>query len=278
MFTVSTAGEPGSPEIPSEDLAVSRPGLWLVLDGATVRTDTGCTHGVPWYVRHLADALVAAAEDRAVPLDEALAAAIKQVADQHPECDLTHPGTPSAGVAVVRVDGDRIDWLALGDVVILFGHVTPGAVGMVLDDRIHHTAAAARAEADRHPIGSHAKQAALLVMKRGELAARNQPGGYWIAAADPDAARHALTGWMPRGRVRRVALLSDGAARALEWGLLGWEDALDVMARRGPDKLIALVRQAEDGDPLGERWPRNKTSDDATVIFCDKINQAQDMS
>jgi len=32
--------------------------------------------------------------------------------------------------------------------------------------------------------------------------------------------------------------------------------------------LIARVRDAEQSDPDGVRWPRFKPSDDATAIFC----------
>jgi len=56
------------------------------------------------------------------------------------------------------------------------------------------TAPAERAEVDRHLIGTPEKAAALIPMKRAELAARNVEGGYWIAAAEPSAADHARTG------------------------------------------------------------------------------------
>src|SRR5262249_58968560 len=40
-------------------------------------------------------------------------------------------------------------------------------------------------------------------------AARNQPGGFWLAAADPAAASQAVTGSEPIGTLSRAALLSD---------------------------------------------------------------------
>ena len=43
----------------------------------------------------------------------------------------------------------------------------------------------------------------------------NRTHGYWVAAADPDAAFHAVTGTAAAagpGAVRRAALLSDGAS------------------------------------------------------------------
>ncbi|MFE9695167.1 hypothetical protein [Micromonospora sp. NPDC005806] len=88
-------------------------------------------------------------------------------------------------------------------------------------------ARAEREEADRHPFGSAEKQAALLRMRHAELAARHQPGGYWVAAADPFAAQHAITGEVPLVSVRRVAVLTDGAARLV--ALFDWPDVLDVL-------------------------------------------------
>jgi hypothetical protein len=43
---VATATDPGNPSSPKEDWVSAAQGLIVVLDGATVRTDTGCVHGV----------------------------------------------------------------------------------------------------------------------------------------------------------------------------------------------------------------------------------------
>ncbi|MCS7480542.1 hypothetical protein ACFFQW_21170 [Umezawaea endophytica] len=255
---VSAATSPGTPSRPNEDWLSAGSDLVVVLDGATVRTGTGCRHGVVWYVRNLGARLVAGAVDVASPLPEVLAEAIRGVAALHPECDLDHPGTPSAAVGVVRVEGDRLAYAVLGDVslVLEIGGVTT----VVSDDRVGRTAPEERLLADAHLIGADGKDEALVRMKHAELAARNRPGGYWIAAADADAARHAVVGWAP---FSRSALLSDGAARAVDpFGVLGWEDVLDT----APDDLIRLVREVEAADPLGEAFRRNKASDDATVV------------
>ena len=47
---VAAASEPGSPDKPNEDGIVVTADMAAILDGATVRTDTGCIHGVPWFV------------------------------------------------------------------------------------------------------------------------------------------------------------------------------------------------------------------------------------
>lgn len=100
----------------------------------------------------------------------------------------------------------------------------------------------------------------------------NQPGGYWIAAVDPQAAFEAVHGEVPvRGpeRLRRAALLTDGAACAVEdYGLLGWSGLLDLVTTTGPAELLRQVRAVEQTDPNGVAHVRYKRHDDATVAAC----------
>ncbi|WP_320067889.1 hypothetical protein [Micromonospora sp. RTGN7] len=101
-----------------------------------------------------------------------------------------------------------------------------------------------------------------------ELAARNQPGGFWVATAIPAAADHAIVGSVPLDEVQRLAVLTDGAARIVDlFGALDWPAVLDNLSTRGPVELMRQVRTLEGADPQGTRWPRNKRSDDATVVY-----------
>lgn len=264
---VATASEAGSPKTPNEDWVTAVENLIVVLDGATARTGTGCAHGVAWYTAKLGSSLAGLAADRDLPLVEALHGAIRSAASHHEQsCDLQHPGTPSAATAVLRLNHTVLEYLVLGDVTVVID--TTDGVRVVTDDRVDHTAKAEREEADRYPFGSAEKQAALLRMKHAELAARNQPGGYWVAAADPDAATQAITGAVALTHVRRVAVLTDGAARLVAlFGLLNWPEVLDLLEQHGPTELIRRVRAIEAADPSCMRWARNKSSDDATVVY-----------
>lgn len=263
---VRTAAEPGTAGVPSEDWSAASDDLVVVLDGATARTGTGCVHGIAWYARRLGRAVADLAADRGMPLTDVLRTAIARTADAHRDtCDLTHPGTPSAAVGILRETPDRWEYLVLGDVTV--AAATPAGELVVSDERVGASAAAERAEADRHPIGSPAKQAALLRMKHAELAARNRDDGYWTAATDPAAADHALCGSVPKAGVTACAVLTDGVARAVAFGLLDWPGVFTVLHERGPAELLRLVREAEASDPAGQRWPRNKKSDDATAVF-----------
>jgi hypothetical protein len=77
---------------------------------------------------------------------------------------------------------------------------------------------------------------------------------------------------MPLSELSRVALLSDGAARAVDlFQLTDWAGVLDLLTTSGPRGLIERVRRVELGDIDTTRWPRNKISDDATAIYCDRL-------
>lgn len=252
---------------PNEDWWIASNDLAIVLDGATIRTDTGCIHGLPWYVHRLGTALFSAAQSTDTSLPTAIESAIGTVAGLHADtCDLAHPGTPSAAIGIVRDTGERIEWASLGDVAVLVDTISDG-VSVTSDDRVSHTAVAERQECDRHELGTQAKLDAIHAMKPKELASRNREGGYWIASAEPAAAHHALTGSVQRSAVQSFAVYSDGVARARNFGLARDEgELLDQLHQQGPGRVIAAVRQAERDDPRGKLVPRNKATDDATAI------------
>jgi hypothetical protein len=263
---ITAASEPGSPDKPNEDGVAITANMAAVLDGATVRTDTGCIHGVPWFVENLAGSLVKYKE--LAPVD-ALTAAINETADAHRDiCDLEHPGTPSAALAIAQVHENSLRYLVLGDVTLAVE--TTDGLQIITDNRVDSTAKAEREAADALPNGSSEKAEALVRMKHAELAARNVPGGFWIAAGDPAAANHSLAGEIPLRTIYRVVLMTDGATRSIRpFGLYDWPGIFRTLATDGPDRLIKQVRMAEDADPAGVQHPRNKIHDDATVAVID---------
>jgi hypothetical protein len=260
--------EPGAQDLANEDWAGVAPGLAVVLDGlsAPEGTGTGCRHGTPWYVAQLGPRLLTLASDPTHGLVHALAEAIRQVADLHPECDLAHPGTPSATVVLLRALGERADYLVLADAVMLLD--TSDGLRVVTDDRVNHLATNERAAASRLPTGSARHLRRRVQLTTALRRARNRPGGYWVAAADPLAATQAITGSLARKELHRAVLLSDGASRLVDiFGLATWNELLMLLDESGPGELVRRVRSAEAADPQGRRWPRTKSSDDATAIY-----------
>ena len=233
------ATQAGSPESENEDWAgVAAPGLAVVLDGLSAPdgTGTGCRHGTPWFVSQLGPRLLSLAADPACGLVDALAEAIRQVAGLHPGCDLTHPGTPSATMVLLRALDDRADYLALADAVLLLD--TADGLKVISDERVNQLAGKERAAANRVPTGSALKLRRRAQLTRALRRARNRPGGYWVAAADPQAASQAVTGTLPGRNLHRAALLSDGASRLVDpFQLATWEELLALLARERPGRV-----------------------------------------
>ena len=166
-------------------------------------------------------------------------------------CDLTTIGAPSAALAVLRVAGGQLEWLALADVSIVLD--TRAGVKVISDNRV--AASVTGLDSTTPGLATRIRDA------REEY--RNRQGGYWVAAADPAAADHALTGTMPLKDVRRVMVATDGAARLVDVFGSTWLHALDA----GPQGAIRETRMFEAKDPECVRWPRMKPADDATAAL-----------
>ncbi|WP_329582135.1 protein phosphatase 2C domain-containing protein [Kitasatospora sp. NBC_01250] len=229
----------------NEDFVLAGEDFVVVLDGATVSApETGCRHDVAWVTRRLGVRLgQLLVEEPQWPLTEVLRVAIERLRELHADsCDLGHPDSPSATVALLRRRGERLEHLVLADSPVLV-ELTDGRLEVVLDDRV-----------ERLPAYDLATVARL----------RNAPGGFWVASTRPEAADQALTGCHPLGEVRRFAVLTDGVSRLVERYGWSWRRLLDVLDEQGPEGAVRAVRAAELAEPPGLRGKRH---DDATVAF-----------
>ncbi|MEH0549877.1 hypothetical protein [Streptomyces sp. B21-101] len=254
---VSEAGDRARPneDFAGVGLAASGQGGSLVLlDGVTPPRDGGgCLHSVPWFTARLGGALVELTVSLTdVPLAGALALAIARTAEAHAEtCDLSHPRTPQATAVLARWSPRTVEYLVLCDATLLLAS-PEGAVTAVQDDRLARVPRALLRSAD---------------VVDGTL--RNREGGFFTAAADPSVAARAVTGSVPRGEVRSLVALSDGAGRWAELFRQGdWGDLFALVGEQGARALVARVRELERADEAAGRplLGRAKTHDDATVV------------
>ncbi|MFE5918241.1 protein phosphatase 2C domain-containing protein [Streptomyces sp. NPDC056468] len=252
--------EPGDPARPNEDFAsVGLPasgqgGVLVVLDGVTPpRGETGCLHSVPWFTARLGGALTELTVSLPdVPLADVLARAIARTAEAHAQtCDLSHPRTPQATVVLARWSADALEYLILSDSALLV-ESADGAITPYLDDRL-----------TRLPRASLATDALI------DAHVRNKEGGFFTVAADPSVSARAVTGVLPRGEVRALAALTDGATRWVEKFRQGdWGDCFTFVRKEGAQGLVDRVRTLERADAEERTFlGRSKTHDDATVVY-----------
>lgn len=265
------AGEARRPGRESEDFAAASPEALVLLDGASspAGLESGCRHGTAWYVRRLGVHLLARLTDRVDrSIAECLADAIVETAALHGgRCDLAHRNTPAAMVVAARRHGESLEYLVLGDslLVLEFKDGPPRVIG---DNQRFPGGEGLRRQIWQTVPGSVERAALHLEYALAVRAARNTGNGPWIAAASPRAAEHAETGFVRLERLRALAALTDGASRYTErFGLGSWADALRLLAESGPGELIAQVREVERADAACERWPRGKAHDDASAVY-----------
>ena len=255
MATSAAAGRP------NEDFVGAVPGAVVLLDGAGIPGSSSiCSHGVAWYTHRLGGALLGglsrdASGDACGDLAAILGAAISEIADDHRgTCDLAHPNSPQATVAIVRAGAAGLEYLLLADSYLVVGPE------VLTDGR----EVAARRECSA-PLAGVApgtpEYERVLDLCRAEMRARrNQPGGYWIAKDDPRAASEAVIGSRP---LADLALLSNGASRIVDpYALTDWPGVMELLSASGPAEIIRRVREAERGVDA-------RTPDDATVAYGD---------
>jgi Protein phosphatase 2C len=269
------ASIPAKPNQQNEDFVAATPDAVVLLDGAgtPIGSESGCVHGVAWFVRRLGIALLSSmTRDDGSDLIECLASSIGEVHSSHADtCDLEHPGSPSATVVALKVRDQVIDYLVLADSVLVLDLSTE--LRVVTDDHEAQIGRQFRARMDAWPNGTPEHEKAQREYVESLRAHRNRPGGFWVASTEPEAATQALTGSVPRTQVRAAAVLSDGASRLVDrFGLATWDDALKTLDMQGPRELLRQVREVEKSDPRGSRWPRGKVHDDATAAYCSGVS------
>ncbi|MFF7990247.1 integrase [Kitasatospora xanthocidica] len=264
---VSVASVPSPGQI-NEDFAVASPETVVLLDGAGLPSgvDTGCIHGVPWFVRTLGASIFKHATERPAALTECLADAIDSTAQLHAgTCDLGNPMMPTSTVAIARARGDVFEWLVLADSTVVLS--LPDRIDVIADHRVSEVTDRQRVQmaAELQHLEEGKRRMALAHAQRSLM---NTAGGYWVAATDPGAAARSLTGEAPLATVRAAAVLTDGAARSVDdFGVMGWPALMSRLEADGPHSVINRTRELERSDLERRRWPRSKCHDDATVVL-----------
>lgn len=242
-----------------------------VLDGATNPDEPPGRDG-GWYAERLVEALATRLADPSRDLADLLAEAISEVAERHGLRAGTVP-SPSCTVTLLRWNEATVEGLVLADSPLLVRTVGDrGRVDVLHDTRLDTVIPQEEAEL-RALLGAGAGFGPQLRAVRRRIherlrVARNQDGGFWVAQADPAAAHQALRRSWPADEVESAAVFTDGASALLEvyGACAGWPELLDEVVTHGPAAAIRRVRAIEQTDPSGQRWPRSKVQDDATVV------------
>jgi hypothetical protein len=269
---VAFATSPGTPDSDNEDFVAAVPTAVVLLDGAGIRgIESICRHGVAWYTHRLGGALIGRlSRGGGQSLPAILGDAIEEVTDGHRDtCDVNNPSSPSATVVLFRISNDRADYLLLSDSFLILDRAD-GAVEVLTDGREvavrNRYAAPMFATVKGTPEYERARAEAI----EGFRATRNQPGGFWVAKNDPQAAREAVAGSVPTRDLSSATLLSNGASRIVDrFGLADWPGVVRLLDTTAPAEIIRRVREAED---RADQHGGGEAHDDATVAYCTDLH------
>jgi hypothetical protein len=256
------ASSPGHAGRPNEDFVGAVPGAVVLLDGAGIPdTEEICHHGVAWHSHTLGASLLARlATDGVTDLVAALADSIDHVAGLHRHsCDIADPSSPQSTVAIARFAEDCADFLVLADSYVVLD-AADAEPQVVTDPRELAVRGECTAPLRGLVAGTPDYENALPGVIDALRARRNQPGGYWIAKDDPEAAVQALAGSVPLDGLFGAAVLSNGASRIVHpYRLANWAAVMELMRTNGPDEVLRLVRDGEGG--------RTAQPDDASAAY-----------
>jgi hypothetical protein len=266
-MTITTATLRGSGKANQDQVVVTDHAV-AVLDGATSWLPQDPSRDGGWYAKSLAASLLPRL-DADQPTPDVLADAIAEVRDRF---GLNAENSPESTVTIARWGDRSLDVFVLGDSPAALFFLSSEPV-VVRDDRLQAIGANARAAYRNHLRGGHGYspdlRAIIAGVQMAEHEARNKAGGYWIAAADPDAAFQAITASFALSELSAVALLTDGASAAVDdyEHPRTWAELLPEIETRSLAGLLNWTHGLEETDPDGKRWPRAKPHDDKTVAL-----------
>lgn len=267
---------PGDPAKPNEDAFLAEPIAAVVLDGATPVSEPLLPgkSDAAWIAQFGARRLLSHLKDGDSPraaLRHALADAERSFVGLRRRAPRERYENPFASMALAVPADDGLDVLWFGDCAALV--LRPGeaceVIGIAFDKKTSESQDAARLSKEKAmaPVGALAR-AEFLPFFQAARSKVNTPGGTWLFGPEPAASEHVSRAHVTAPSGTLVLLCSDGfLALASDYGAYDPKGLVEAAASKGLNTLGAEVREIEDSDPEGRRFPRFKKSDDTTAVL-----------
>ncbi|HWD28027.1 MAG TPA: protein phosphatase 2C domain-containing protein [Rhizomicrobium sp.] len=273
---LDTLSIPGDASKPNDDAFGHIDSAAVVIDGATSLGDPLMPgdSDAAWLAHFGARRLMSHARDGDAPLD-ALRHALSDAKTSFEGLRRAPPKEkwqlPCAAMMFVADTEDGFEALSFGDCVALVGRPGTDAVEVV-GEALEKKAAEARRAAK---LAKEKGIAPAAGVNRPEFldalrAARDRinSGNHWAFSPEPRAADHVARTAIAAPRGTHVLLASDGfLAIASDYGRYTAHTLMEKVLAKGLGLIADQLREIEDADPQGHKYPRFKKSDDATALL-----------
>ena len=265
-------------KIYNEDRAAFNKDSAWVIDGASglagnVITETS---DAAWYSEWWNNYLLKNANDFSRSLKEILQNGLELITKEYAKLtegkELVKLAKPSAGMVIVRKKGKKLEYLTLGDCMLV---VKKG-------DEIKKIMLPELEQLDKNVINymtkiyKEGKYTSIIATRQDEevknrLAENrlklNTPNGYWVMSFQPEAIDNALTGTIENDNLQ-VLLMTDGFyAITNSYKYVDFKGLFNMIEQKGVKEVYSKLRQLEENDADCNAFPRFKKSDDASVVY-----------
>ena len=267
---------PGHPEKPNDDAFASQPNAAVIMDGATGLGEPLMPgdSDAAWLARFGARRLMAHIRDGDAPL-EAIRRAMEDSQQSFEALRKRAPREtyeiPFASIMLIVATEPGFEAFWFGDCAALVRRPNEPVtvIGEAAEKRALEAERVAKL-AQRHglsPAAGHNRPEYLEALRRARNYANTEKGG-WIFGPDPRVADHVATQEAVAPTDSLVLLATDGfLALSSDYRRYDSETLIEAAADIGLAKLGAELREIEGTDLKGTRYPRFKTSDDATALL-----------
>lgn len=261
----------------NEDACFSCEKFLFVLDGATglfASHFTDFKSDSQWLSHTVKSYLVENLEDTNKDLSEIVAAAARYAKEAFStfKTDVTITEYPSSSCSIVRIKGEFLEYISMGDSPILILQ-TDGEILEIYEEALRNLDEIAIDEAIQI-----AKTKGISVMEARPHIAKtlekhrmllNQTNGYHAISLDEKAAFSAQMGRIPLSEIQAVAILSDGFAQ--HYNVLNLskntKDFFELLNCESLKNLFEEIIKCQKADGDCCKFPRFKISDDASIAL-----------
>lgn len=183
---------------------------------------------------------------------------------------------PSSSIVLTRWIKDTLEYFILGDCTLIIEN--NNKLNVIKDDsvtKLDNKVFQAMDEImkkEGKTLPEAKKEVNNLIVRNRLL--KNTNEGYWILGFDAEAVDRGLYGKIPFNSDTKLLMASDGFSAITDrYNYIDMENLIHEAQNKGLDNLCRKLREIEEEDSSGNKYPRFKKNDDASAIYIELMNR-----